>query len=115
MFLSPTSATAQYAAGTGVEGPLTGRGRELLSQLAQVGMTLDVSHLAEESFYGALDHFPGPVIASHNNCRALVPGDRQLSDEQIRLLLDRSASSAWFWMPGCWFPVGFTGNLLRRI
>jgi membrane dipeptidase len=95
----------QYAAGTGVEGPLTGRGRELLSQLAQVGMTLDVSHLAEESFYGALDHFPGPVIASHNNCRALVPGDRQLSDEQIRLLLDRSAViglvlDAWMLVPG---------------
>ena len=95
----------QYAAGTGVEGPLTGRGRELLFQLAQVGMTLDVSHLAEESFYGALDHFPGPVIASHNNCRALVPGDRQLSDEQIRLLLDRSAViglalDAWMLVPG---------------
>ena len=95
----------QYAAGTGVEGPLTGRGRELLSQLAQVGMTLDVSHLAEESFYGALDHFSGPVIASHNNCRALVPGDRQLSDEQIRLLLDRSAViglalDAWMLVPG---------------
>ena len=95
----------RYAAGTGVEGPLTGRGRELLSQLAQVGMTLDVSHLAEESFYGALDHFPGPVIASHNNCRALVPGDRQLSDHQIRLLLDRSAViglvlDAWMLVPG---------------
>ena len=95
----------QYAAGTGVEGPLTGRGRELLSRLAQVGMTLDVSHLAEESFYGALDHFPGPVIASHNNCRALVPGDRQLSDRQIRLLLERSGVigsvlDAWMLVPG---------------
>ena len=95
----------QYAAGTGVEGPLTPRGRQLLSRLAEVGMTLDVSHLAEESFYNALDHFPGPVIASHNNCRALVPGDRQLSDQQIRLLLDRSAVigsvlDAWMLVPG---------------
>ena len=95
----------QYAAGTGVEGPLTERGRELLSQLAKIGMILDVSHLAEESFYDALDHFPGPVIASHNNCRALVPGDRQLSDAQIRLLLDRSAViglvlDAWMLVPG---------------
>lgn len=95
----------QYAAGTGVEGPLTPRGRQLLSRLAEVGMTLDVSHLAEESFYDALDHFPGPVIASHNNCRALVPGDRQLSDRQIRLLLDRSAVigsvlDAWMLVPG---------------
>ena len=45
------------------------------------------------------------MIASHNNCRALVPGDRQLSDEQIRLLLDRSAViglvlDAWMLVPG---------------
>ena len=95
----------QYASGTGVDGPLTPRGRELLTRLAEVGMTLDVSHLAEESFYDALDHFPGPVIASHNNCRALVPGDRQLSDHQIGMLLDRSAVigsvlDAWMLVPG---------------
>lgn len=30
-------------------------------------------------------------MASHNNCRALVPADRQFSDEQIRLLIDRDA------------------------
>ena len=95
----------QYAAGTGVEGPLTRRGIELLQELAQVGMTLDVSHLSEESFYGALDHFSGPMIASHNNCRTLVPGDRQLSDEQIRLLIDRAAViglvlDAWMLVPG---------------
>ena len=95
----------QYAAGTGVEGPLTPRGRELLTRVAEVGMTLDLSHLAEESFYGALDHFRGPVIASHNNCRALVPGDRQLSDRQIRLLLERSGViglvlDAWMLVPG---------------
>src|SRR5206468_2059977 len=38
-----------------------------------------------------LDLFAGPVLASHNNCRALVPGDRQFSDEQIRLLIQRNA------------------------
>ena len=95
----------RYAAGTGVEGPLTARGIELLQELAQVGMTLDVSHLSEESFYGALNHFSGPVIASHNNCRTLVPGDRQLSDEQIQLLIDRTAViglvlDAWMLVPG---------------
>ncbi len=95
----------RYAAGTGVEGPLTARGIELLQELAQVGMTLDVSHLSEDSFYGALDHFAGPMIASHNNCRNLVPGDRQLSDEQIRLLIGRNAViglvlDAWMLVPG---------------
>jgi membrane dipeptidase len=38
-----------------------------------------------------LERFSGPVMASHNNCRALVPRDRQFSDEQIKLLIQRKA------------------------
>ena len=96
---------SQYAAGTGVTGPLTARGVELLAEVEKLGMILDLSHLAEEAFYEALDRFSGPVIASHNNCRALVPGDRQLSDEQIKLLIDRggvigAVLDAWMLVPG---------------
>jgi len=54
-------------------------------------MILDVTHLAEPGFTEALALFGGPVMASHNNCRALVPGDRQFSDEQIRRLALRGA------------------------
>ena len=54
-------------------------------------MILDLTHLSDGSFYDALDRFSGPVIASHNNCRALVPGDRQFSDEQIGRLIERGA------------------------
>ena len=54
-------------------------------------MILDLTHLSDMSFYEALDRFNGPVIASHNNCRALVPGDRQFSDEQIQRLIERDA------------------------
>ena len=94
-----------YAHGTGVEGPLTAKGRELLSEMADVGMILDNVHLAEESFWEALERFPGPVIASHGNCRALVPGDRQLSDDMIRALVERggvigAALDAWMLSPG---------------
>jgi membrane dipeptidase len=54
-------------------------------------MILDLTHSSDTSFFQALDHFQGPVLASHNNCRALVPGDRQYSDEQIKLLIQRNA------------------------
>jgi len=80
-----------YAHGTGTKGGLTLLGRELLEEMHSTGMILDVTHLSEESFWEALDIFPGPIIASHNNCRALVPGDRQFSDEQIRALIKRDA------------------------
>lgn len=80
-----------YAHGTGCEGGLKPEGRELLRNMRQLGMTLDITHLAAESFWQSLDAFDGPVHASHNNCRSLVPGDRQFTDEQIQALISRDA------------------------
>jgi membrane dipeptidase len=80
-----------YAVGTGDAGPLTPRGLELLRELERLGMILDLTHSSDPSFFQALDAFGGAVMASHNNCRALVPGDRQYSDEQVRRLIERGA------------------------
>jgi membrane dipeptidase len=80
-----------YAHGTGAPGGLTVKGRGLLSAMEKVGMILDITHLADESFWQALEIFRGPVLASHHNCRVLVPGERQLTDEQIRALIERDA------------------------
>ncbi|MCC7498234.1 MAG: membrane dipeptidase [Bryobacterales bacterium] len=80
-----------YAHGTGCEGGLLPAGRELLAEMRALGMILDATHIAAESFWQALETFDGPVHASHNNCRSLVPGDRQFTDEQIRALTARGA------------------------
>ncbi|MCL5006268.1 MAG: dipeptidase [Acidobacteria bacterium] len=80
-----------YAQGTASPGGLTAKGFELLKAFEELGMIVDVTHLSEQGFWQVLDSFQGPVLASHNNCRALVPGDRQFSDRQIRALLDRGA------------------------
>lgn len=80
---------SQYCGGNKAPGPLAPQARPLLAQMQAVGMTLDVSHLAEESFWQALKLFGGRIIASHANCRALVPGERQLSDEMIRAIVAR--------------------------
>jgi len=79
----------RYSGGTRQPGPLTRLGRELLSEMEHEPVILDTSHMAEESFFEALDIFKGPVIATHSNCRALVPTDRQLSDEMIRAIAKR--------------------------
>lgn len=97
-----------YAHGTGSAGGLTASGRELLKAMAEVGMILDATHLADQSFWEAVNLFEGPVLASHNNCRALVPGDRQFSDDQLRCLIERdavigAAFDAWMLFPG-WVP-----------
>ena len=80
-----------YGHGTDDEGPLTPRGRELLREMERLGIILDVTHLCDESMRDALDHFSGPVWASHHNCRALANWNRQLTDEQIKELIARGA------------------------
>jgi membrane dipeptidase len=94
-----------YAHGTGAAGGLTAKGRDLLKAMEQVGVVLDATHLADESFWQAVESFKGPVLASHNNCRALVPGVRQFSDDQLRHLIERGsvigvAFDAWMLYPG---------------
>jgi membrane dipeptidase len=79
----------RYAGGTGQPGPLTADGVELVRHLDRVGMIHDVSHLAEQSFWQLLEQTAGPVAATHANCRAIVPTDRQLSDDMIRALAAR--------------------------
>lgn len=97
--------TGRYAPGTGLSGPLTALGRELVVQMDRLGMILDVTHLTDEGFSEALDFFKGPVWASHHNCRSLVPHQRQLTDDQIRRLVERGSViggcfDAWMMKPG---------------
>lgn len=81
----------RYAGGTGEPGPLTPEGIELVKELDRFGIIHDTSHLAEESFFQLLDLTGGPLIASHSNCRAIVgSGDRHLSDEMIKAIIDRN-------------------------
>jgi len=79
----------RYAGGTGAPGPLTADGKTLVRAMDKVGMIHDLSHLAEESFWGLLEISTGPLMASHSNCRAFVPTDRQLSDEMIKAVASR--------------------------
>ncbi len=76
-----------YAHGTQTEGGLLPAARALLEAMEEVGMILDLTHTSEGSFWEELDTFNGPVIATHNCCRALVPHDRQFTDEQIRAII----------------------------
>jgi membrane dipeptidase len=94
-----------YAHGTGTEGGLFPQGPALLKAMQRVGMILDVTHLSDQCFDEAMDIYGGPVLASHHNCRALVPDQRQLTDEQIKKLIARggvigTALDDWMLHPG---------------
>lgn len=77
-----------YSHGTEAPGGLTERGGPMLDALERAGILLDVSHLAEQAFWQALERFGGPVLATHNCCRALCDHDRQLDDAQINALAE---------------------------
>lgn len=79
----------RYAAGTGEPGRVTSIGHELMDVMADFGVLLDVSHLAEAAFYEALDSYPGQVMASHSNPRRFMNSDRNLSDDMLRRLVER--------------------------
>ncbi|PUZ27492.1 membrane dipeptidase [Chitinophaga costaii] len=95
----------RYAQGTDATGFMGPQGHALLKEMERLGIILDATHLCDDSFWEALDHFHGPVWASHNNCRALVQHNRQFSDEQIKALVARGAviggaMDAWMIVPG---------------
>ncbi|MDB5121898.1 MAG: peptidase [Mucilaginibacter sp.] len=90
----------RYAPGTKTEGPLSPAGIEMLKEMGRLNLILDITHLTDEGFNQAVTAYQGPVWASHHNVRAIVPNQRQLSDEQIKKLIDRGAVIGG--MLDCW-------------
>ncbi|HLG38400.1 MAG TPA: membrane dipeptidase [Chitinophagaceae bacterium] len=95
----------RYANGTDATGKMNANGLELLKRMEELNIILDATHLCDDAFGQAMDHFHGHVWASHNNCRALVDHNRQFSDEMIKALIERdavigAALDAWMMVPG---------------
>lgn len=100
-----------YAHGTGTTGGLLPPARDLFREMSSCGMLLDLTHISDESFYGAVDLFDGPILASHQNCRALVPGQRQFTDDQLRIVIERGGvigTSMDTWMLCPWFTLDWS-------
>jgi membrane dipeptidase len=94
-----------YAQGTDSVGGFNGRGRDLLKLAESLRLILDVTHLSDQCFAEAMESYGGVMWASHHNARALVPNQRQLSDEQFLELTSRGgvvgvALDAWMMVPG---------------
>ena len=90
--IGPAWMSSRYCGGTFEAGPLTEAGRRLLDAMNRRRMVLDLSHMAEEAFFEAVDRYDGPVIASHSNPRQFADGDRHLTDEMIRAIVRRGGT-----------------------
>lgn len=104
--LGPTHyGPGRYAGGTGTQLGLTELGKPLLLEMMRLGMLLDLTHFSDEAFWQAARIYDGLVLASHNNCRALVPHQRQFNDDQLKLIIGRdgvigAAFDVWMLQPG---------------
>jgi membrane dipeptidase len=83
---------------------LNEQGKALLKEMERMNIILDATHLCDDAFWDAMEIFHGHVWASHNNCRALVNHNRQFTDEQIKVLIERdavigAAMDAWMIVP----------------
>ena len=95
---------SSYAHGTGTEGGLLPRAKPLLDALKESGIIVDMTHTTDQGFWETLEAYDGPICASHHNCRALTPGQRQLTDDMIRAIAERggvigAAFDAWMLDP----------------
>ncbi len=90
--IGPAWAGTRFCGGTKEPGPLTDDGRALLEAMADFNFTLDLSHMDEPAALECLDIYPGPIVITHANCLALLPGyatNRHVSDRVIRGLIER--------------------------
>ena len=75
---------------TDPDGPLHGGlsefGRKIVREMNRLGILIDVSHVADKTFYDALALSKAPVIASHSNARALCDYPRNMTDDMIRAI-----------------------------
>ena len=63
-------------------------GLAVVREMQRLGMAVDVSHLNEAGFWDIVNRTDVPPMASHSCCRALCGHCRNLSDEQIRALVE---------------------------
>jgi membrane dipeptidase len=96
-----------HGTGTGTDGGLFPPAGDLLREMDKAGMILDLTHAADESVRQALELFSGRIVASHQNCRAIAPGERQFPDDQLLAIIERDgvighSMDTWMLYPGGW-------------
>jgi membrane dipeptidase len=94
----------RYANGTDATGKMNANGLALLRKMEYLNIILDATHLCDDAFWQAMDHFNGHIWASHNNCRVLVNHNRQFTDDMIKTLVEKNAVigaalDAWMIVP----------------
>jgi membrane dipeptidase len=65
---------------------LTDFGRDVVREMNRIGMMVDISHVADKTFYDVIATTSAPVIASHSSARAIANNPRNMTDDMLRAL-----------------------------
>jgi membrane dipeptidase len=63
---------------------LTDFGKQVVLEMNRLGMMVDISHVADKTFWDAIATTKAPLIASHSSARALVDAPRNMTDDMLR-------------------------------
>ena len=63
---------------------LTDFGKQVVLEMNRLGMMVDISHVADKTFWDTIATTKAPVIASHSSARALVDAPRNMTDDMLR-------------------------------
>lgn len=63
---------------------LTDFGKQVVLEMNRLGMIVDISHVADKTFWDAIATTKAPVIASHSSARALTNAPRNMTDDMLR-------------------------------
>jgi membrane dipeptidase len=69
-----------------VHNGLTDFGRDVVRELNRLGMMVDISHVADKTFWDAMETSKAPLVASHSSMRALSGHPRNMTDDMVKAL-----------------------------
>jgi membrane dipeptidase len=69
-----------------VHNGLSDFGKDVVREMNRLGVVVDISHVADKTFYDVLATSKAPIFASHSSCRALCDHPRNMTDEMMKAL-----------------------------
>jgi len=81
-------------------GGLTEFGEQIVAEMNRLGMLVDISHVADSTFWDVLRVSDAPVVATHSSCRAVADHPRNMSDAMLRAMAEKGGVIQINFFPG---------------
>ena len=93
---------------------LTEFGKDVVYEMNRLGMMVDISHVADRTFYRTLVITRAPVIASHSSARALCDAPRNMTDDMLRAVANSGGPNSKGGVVDVNFYSGFISQTYRN-